>query len=55
MVEHTDTLMQQLDAYRGRPSVCMHICVQELGRCVPIREVSLFQSVLCTGLNGVGT
>ena len=24
-------------------------------RCVPIREVSLFQRVLCTGFNGVGT
>ena len=25
------------------------------GRCVPIREVSSFQMVVCTGLNGVGT
>ena len=24
-------------------------------RCVPIREVSSFQRVLCTGFNGVGT
>ena len=29
----------------------------ELGpeRCVPIREVSSFQRVVCTGFNGVGT
>ena len=24
-------------------------------RCVPIREVSSFQRMLCTGFNGVGT
>ena len=27
---------------------------EELG-CVPIREVTSFQRVLCTGFNGVGT
>ena len=27
----------------------------ELGRCVPIREVSSFQRLVCTSFNGVGT
>ena len=36
----------------------MHMCIiASMGwdlRCVPIREVSSFQRVLCTGFNGVG-
>ena len=36
-------------------AMCVHVPTLRGGRCVPIREVSSFQRVVCRDFNGVGT